>query len=51
MGNVQRSTGQPLLTEAADDLECVAEHDPDAMVCAIYHVQEALLRVCGQREP
>ena len=49
MGHVQRSAEDPLLSDAIDDLERLAQKNPDVVVRAVDHVQEALIR--REREP
>src|SRR5258706_14113746 len=49
MRHVERSTEYPLLSDAIDDLERLAQKNPDVVVGAVDHIEEALIR--REREP
>src|ERR1700687_4706248 len=44
MRYVQRSAEDPLLSDVIDDLECLTQKNPDVVVSAVDHVQEAVIR-------
>src|SRR5882762_8939177 len=49
MRHVQRSTEDTLLADVVDDLERLTQENPDVVVRAVDHVQEALIR--RERKP
>src|SRR3989442_1040438 len=49
MRHVQRSTEDTLLSDVVDDLERLTQKNPDVVVRAVDHIQEALIR--REREP
>src|SRR5207253_1713020 len=49
MRHVQRSAEDTLLSDVVDDLERLTQKNPDVVVGAVDHVQEALIR--REREP
>src|SRR5712664_3246036 len=49
MRHVQRSAEYPLLSNAIDDLERLTQKNPDVVVGAVDHIEEALIR--REREP
>jgi hypothetical protein len=49
MRYVQRPAEDPLLSDVIDDLECLTQKNPDVVVSAVDHVQEAVIR--RKREP
>src|SRR5215475_5765011 len=49
MRHVQRSAEDPLLSEVIEDLERLTQQNPDMVVGAVDHIEEALIR--REREP